>query len=518
MDGLRFPVGIETFEKIRKNGYVYVDKTEHIHRLVRDGGYYFLSRPRRFGKSLLLSTIEAFFEGKRELFDGLAISHYEYTWECHPVFRLNLVNFNTCSATGLLSILEQHIAYWEEIYGEDIPGLDLAQRFYGVIKRASEQTGRQAVVLVDEYDKALVSNFEDEKLHAQFREILKPIYGTLKAADRYIVFALIMGVTRFSKLSIFSDINNLSDISLENQYSAICGITEQEMLTSCRHGVEKIADRLGVSFDEAVRALKNNYDGYHFTGKSPDIFNPYSLMSAFRKEEIGNYWFITGTPTFLIERLRSMDVSLPELLKTEADQKELMDIDSYGLSAVALLFQTGYLTIKHYDAEYDTYFLGLPNREVAHGFFKDLLPVYMDDRQAGSLRFIRAFCKDVVAGEAERFIIKLQSFLSDIPYDLSKNKPEIYFENNIYIIFRLMGFTVYTEYRTSNGRIDLLVKTNQYIYIIELKLNGTAEEALQQIEEKGYALPFAHEERVVFKIGISFSHKTRNIDHWIIRK
>ncbi len=518
MERLRFPVGIETFEKIRKNGYVYVDKTEYIHRLVRDGGYYFLSRPRRFGKSLLLSTIEAFFEGKRELFEGLAISNYDYNWERHPVFHINLVNFNTSSTVGLLSILEQHIAYWEEIYGKDLPGLDLAQRFFGVIKRASEQTGRQVVVLVDEYDKALVSNFDDEDLHDQLREILKPIYGTLKAADRYIVFALITGVTRFSKLSIFSDINNLSDISLENQYSAICGITEQEMLTYCRHGVEKIADRLGVSFDDAVQALKANYDGYHFTSKSPDIFNPYSLMSAFRKEEIGNYWFITGTPTFLIERLRSADVSLPELLKTEADEKELIDIDSYGISVVALLFQTGYLTIKHYDVEYDTYILGLPNREVAHGFFKDLLPVYMNDSHAMGLRYIRTFCKDVIAGDPESFLIKLQSFLSDIPYDLSKNKPEVYFENNLYIIFKLMGFTVHTEYRTSNGRIDLLVKTNQFVYIMELKLNGTAEEAIQQIEEKRYAIPFVSEERVIFKIGISFSKETRNIDHWIIRK
>lgn len=513
-----FPVGIETFSEIREKNYVYVDKTELIHNLVTSGKYYFLSRPRRFGKSLLLSTLRSFFEGRRDLFEGLAIARHDYSWEWHPVFHLNFVNFDTSSTRGLDSILERQISHWEEIYGCSVPGLDFAQRFYGVIERAAKITGHQAVVLIDEYDKALVSSFGNKELHNQFRTVLKPIYGTLKAADEYICFGMITGVSRFSRLSIFSDINNLNDISFDNAYAAVCGITEEELLRDCREGIEKISLGAGMTFDESVASLKRMYDGYHFTKASPDIYNPFSLFSAFEKSEMGNYWFATGTPTFLVERLRNSDTYLPEMLHSEVYTTQLSDIDSYSSSLIALLFQTGYLTIKGYDEEYDSYYLGLPNREVAHSFFKDLLPVYMDDREARSMSAIRNFCRKVSAGDAEGFLAHLQSFLADIPYDLSKNKPEIYFENNIYIIFKLIGFSVETEYRTSAGRIDLLVKTKSFIYVIELKLNGTAEEALAQIDEKGYALPFITDARATFKIGVSFSPKTRNIDRWLIRK
>lgn len=266
-----------------------------------------------------------------------------------------------------------------------------------------------------------------------------------------------------------------------------------------------------------MASLKRSYDGYHFTRNCPDIYNPFSLFSAFEKNETGNYWFATDTPTFLINVLRDSDTYLPNLLNTEADTTELADIDSYRDSPISLLFQTGYLTLKGYDKEMDVYRLGLPNREVSEGFFKDLLPIYMNNGRSKSLQNIRAFCRDAIGGNPDGFITRLQSFLADIPYDLTKNKPEVYFENNIYIIFKLMGFTVETEYRTSAGRIDLLVKTKGYIYVIELKLNGTAKEALVQIDEKGYALPFASDPHALFKIGISFSKETRNIDRWIIR-
>lgn len=516
MEKRHFPVGIETFSEIRANDFVYIDKTEYIHKLVSSGKYYFLSRPRRFGKSLLLTTIQSFFEGRRDLFEGLAITKYDHSWEKHPVFRLNFVNANLSSPAGLNAILDQQIEYWEREYGIDTRTKELPQRFYAVIKKAVEQMNRKAVVLVDEYDKALVSTLGKEELHKQFRAILKPIYGTLKAADQYIRFALITGVSRFSRLSIFSDINNLSDISLDSRYDAICGITEGEMTHECRHGIENIATERGNSFDETVAVLKKNYDGYHFTANCPDLYNPFSLFSAFEKHEIGNYWFATGTPTFLIEALRDSDTYLPDLLHSEADTTELADIDSYQDSPISILFQTGYLTIKGFDKDFNTYHLGLPNREVSEGFFKDLLPTYMNNGISKSLRNVRAFCRDVMGGNAEEFVMRLQTFLADIPYDLSKNKPEVYFENNIYIIFKLMGFTVETEYRTSAGRIDLLVKTKDFVYIIELKLNGTAEEAIAQINEKGYAIPFAADSRKIFKIGISFSDKTRNIDRWII--
>ena len=517
MDGRHFPVGIETFSEIREKDFVYVDKTEFIHTLVTTGKYYFLSRPRRFGKSLLLSTIRAFFEGRRELFEGLAITRHKHSWERHPVFHLNFVNAKLTTEEGLEAIISQQIEYWEKEYGVDTSAKELPQRFYAVIRKSVEQTGQLAVVLIDEYDKALVSTLGNEELHDKFRAILKPIYGTLKAADQYICFGMITGVSRFSRLSIFSDINNLSDISMDEMYGAICGITEEEMLRNCQHGIEKIARKAGTSYDDTIALLKKSYDGYHFTRNCPDIYNPFSLFSAFEKNETGNYWFATGTPTFLINALRDADTYLPELLHTEADTTELADIDSYRDSPISLLFQTGYLTLKGYDKVMDVYRLGLPNREVSEGFFKDLLPIYMNNGKSRSLQNIRAFCRDVMAGDADGFISRLKSFLSDIPYDLSKNKPEVYFENNIYIIFKLMGFTVETEYRTSAGRIDLLVKTKGYIYVIELKLNGTPEEALAQIDEKRYALPFASDPRTLFKIGISFSKETRNIGRWIIR-
>lgn len=515
-DTRHFPVGIETFSEIIENNFVYVDKTELIHKLVSNKGYYFLSRPRRFGKSLLLSTLRAFFEGRRDLFEGLAITRHEHSWERHPVFHLNFVNANLSSGEGLKALIIQHLMEWEAEYGVSSISTELSQRFYAVIKKSVEITGKQAVVLIDEYDKALVSSFGNTELHNEFRAILKPIYANLKAADQYIRFGMITGVSRFSRLSIFSDINNLSDISLDNRYASICGITEEEMLRDCRHGIEKISEYTHRSYDETVTDLKKRYDGYHFTSKCPDIYNPFSLFNAFEKGELGNFWFASGTPTFLIEALRDSEIYLPDLLRSEVDTTQLSDIDSYRSSPTALLFQTGYLTIKSFDPEFESFTLGLPNREVANGFFKDLLPVYMNDRNGKSLTAIRNFCRKVMAGDVEGFLTDLKTFLSDIPYYLSKNKPEIYFENNIYIIFKLMGFFVETEYSTSSGRIDLLVKTKDFIYVIELKLHGTAEEALAQIEEKGYSQPFATDRRKVFKIGISFSTETRNIDRWII--
>ncbi|MDE6679745.1 MAG: ATP-binding protein [Muribaculaceae bacterium] len=516
MERKHFPVGIETFQKIRETGLVYIDKTEYIHRLTKNGGFYFLSRPRRFGKSLLLSTLEAFYEGKKELFKGLDITRYGYSWEPHPIFRFNFVNCDTSSANGVNALLEQHISLWEEKYGASDKSLPYAQRFFGVIEKAVKQTGRQAIVLIDEYDKPLIGTLEDSVLNNKFRTILKPLYGTLKAADRYIRLALLTGVSRFSRLSIFSDINNLRDISFDNNFNAICGITEEEMLRDCNNGINYIALNNRLTFDEAVEALKKDYDGYHFTSRCPDIYNPFSLMSAFERGETGSYWFATGTPTFLIKSLRATGRYLPELLNSEATEAELGDIDSYGFAPISLLFQTGYLTIKGYDKVFNTYILGFPNREVVQGFFNDLLPIFMDEQYDTAQRSVREFCRTVMEGNPEKFINQLQSFLAAIPYDLSANKPEIYFENNIYIIFSLMGFTVETEYRTSSGRIDLLVKTRDFIYVIELKLNGTAEDALAQINDKQYTLPFAHDPRKLFKIGISFSHKTRNIDSWII--
>ena len=514
MDDKKFPVGIETFHKLREQGYVYVDKTELIHRLISRGQYYFLSRPRRFGKSLLLSTIQAYFEGKRELFGGLAIERYEHDWAPHPVFHLNLVGFSGDSVEGLEETLEFQFARWEKIYGSDCSERNFATRFAGLIERAVEKTGRQAVILVDEYDKPLVANLDDTEAHDRFRNTLKPIYSNLKRQDRYIRFALITGVSRFSRMSIFSDINNLFDISLVDEYSSICGITEREMLAGCRHGIERIAEKKEWSFEETVAQLKRNYDGYRFSENCEDIYNPYSLMSAFAEGKIGSYWYATGTPSFLTDRMRDGDFRLQDLDREELDAASMMSSDSYLKTPVALLFQTGYLTISGYDPTFEIYSLRIPNREVEQGLFRNLIPSYAGKSIPQGVIAVRDFVRAVKGGDADGFLTRLQSFLADIPYELSKNKPEIYFENNLYIIFRLMGYYVDAEYRTSAGRVDVLLRTDRYVYVMELKLNGTAADAIAQIDSRDYTLPFRADCRKVFKIGISFSKTTRNIDDW----
>ena len=376
MDERKFPVGIETFDEIISKGYVYIDKTELIHKLITGGKYYFLSRPRRFGKSLLLSTIQAYFEGKRELFQGLAIERYEHDWTPHPVFHLNLVGFSGDNVEELEATLEFQFAKWEKIYGSDVSEQTFATRFAGLIERGVKKTGRQAVILVDEYDKPLVANLDDTEAHDRFRNILKPIYSNLKRQDRYIRFALITGVSRFSRMSIFSDINNLRDLSLTDDYSSICGITESEMLACCRHGIERIAEKKGWSFGESVAQLKRNYDGYRFSKNGEDIYNPYSLFSAFEDGDIGSYWYATGTPSFLTDRIRDGDFRLRDLDREELDAASMMSSDSYLKTPVALLFQTGYLTISGYDPTFDIYSLRIPNREVEQGLFRNLIPSY----------------------------------------------------------------------------------------------------------------------------------------------
>ena len=510
----KFPVGIETFEKLREQGYVYIDKTELIYKLITSGQYYFLSRPRRFGKSLLLSTIQAYFEGRRELFQGLAIERYEHDWTPHPVFHLNLVGFSGDNVEGLESTLELQFQEWEKIYGLQPDGFRFAERFARLIKTAVEKTGHQAVILVDEYDKPLVANLDDTEAHDRFRNILKPIYSNLKRQDRYIRFALITGVSRFSRMSIFSDINNLRDLSLTDDYSTICGITESEMLACCRHGIERIAEKKDWSFGETVAELKRNYDGYRFSKNGEDIYNPYSLFSAFEDGDIGSYWYATGTPTFLTDRMRDGDFRLRDLDREELDAASMMSSDSYLKTPVALLFQTGYLTISGYDPTFEIYSLRIPNREVEQGLFRNLIPSYAGKSIPQGVIAVRDFVRAVKGGDADGFLTRLQSFLADIPYELSKNKPEIYFENNLYIIFRLMGYYVDAEYRTSAGRVDVLLRTDRYVYVMELKLNGTAADAIAQIDSRDYTLPFRADCRKVFKIGISFSKTTRNIDDW----
>lgn len=514
--GPKYPIGVETFAEMIEGGYAYVDKTEVIYRLAQSSKYFFLSRPRRFGKSLMLSTIEAYFEGRRELFDGLWLGQAEgVDWTPHPVLRLNFVN-TAPSIKGLQSTLEAHFEIWEEQYGIQSSNLEYGDRLFRIIKAAYEATGSKVVVLIDEYDKVLVNTMTETSLHQEVRKFLKPVFAVLKGADRYIRFAMLTGVSRFSKLSIFSDINNLREISLSDEFCTICGITESEMITGFNAGIQSIADAEGVSFDQMLQELKDNYDGYHFSINCPDIYNPYSLINAFAEKQILHKWFESGTPTFLLEEIRNTDEDLRAVLSQEVSVNALSNTSLTDTSLFNKLYQTGYLTIKGYDRIDKTFRLGIPNREVEVGMYSGLLPLYTGKDAKANDTLLLKLRRALRANEVDRFMDILRSYLAGVPYSLSNGKPEIYYENNLFLIFKMLSFDAQVETQTSQGRIDITLRTATHVYIIELKLDGSAQEALHQIEDKNYALPFAIDGRTIVRIGVNFSSATRTIESWLL--
>lgn len=511
----KYPIGIETFSNIIESGYTYVDKTEEIYRLISTGKNFFLSRPRRFGKSLMLSTMEAYFEGRRELFKGLWLDRDDVDWTPRPVFRLNFVSASP-TAKGINSLLESHLRAWERRYSCSAEDLDYSQRFRTVIEKAHEVTGRKVVVLIDEYDKVLVNTLHQPELNEELKTVLKPIFSVLKGADAHITFGMLTGVSRFSKLSVFSDLNNLVDITLDHRFCTICGFTEDEIRHTFTEGIADFAVKNEMNFDEAMALLKMHYDGYHFSGECPDIYNPFSLLGALSRHNITHSWFESGTPTFLVKMMQHTNQDVRTLLGPETTASMLSSNDTMHTDLTAVLFQTGYLTIKGYDRKLGLYQLGVPNKEVEDGLMNCLLPQYSGRNRGESESTVIQLMRHAQRGEAEEMMELLQSFLADIPYDLSRNKPEIYFENNLYIIFKLVGIYVQTEYRTSRGRIDILLQTSDYIYVMELKLDGSPEEALAQIANKDYPLAFSADGRTVIRIGINFSKQKRNIDRWRI--
>ena len=478
----KYPIGIQSFENIRKEGYLYVDKTALIYQLVQTGKYYFLSRPRRFGKSLLLSTLQAYYEGKKELFEGLAMASLEKDWKTYPVLLLDLNAQRYDSVDSLTSILNDTLCEWERLYGTQESETTLSLRFKGVIQRAAEKTGRNVVVLIDEYDKPMLQAIHNKELQSSYRNILKAFYGVLKSKDAYLQFALLTGVTKFSKVSVFSDLNNLMDISMDNRYAAICGITEQELVTDLGEYIRDLSETLQMSYEDLLRELQERYDGYHFVEDSEGLYNPFSLLNTFARKKLGNYWFETGTPTYLVELLKENHYPLEHLTYEQATADTLTGIDTVDSSPIPVLYQSGYLTIKDYDPEFETYTLGFPNKEVEEGFTRFLLPYYAHIRSGSSAFHIVNFVKEVRSGNIDGFMKRLQSFFSDTPYELVRDL-ELHYQNVLFIIFRLVGFYTQAEYHTSEGRVDLVIRTDQFIYVMEFKLDGTAEEALQQIEE-----------------------------------
>jgi hypothetical protein len=488
-----------------------------VYNLATNGTYYFLSRPRRFGKSLLLSTLHAYFDGRKDLFEGLAIEQLEKNWIKYPVLHLDLNIIRRGDPTGLDSILNVTLCEWEKLYGSDKSEDTFGTRFRGVIKRAYEQTGQQVVILVDEYDKPILEELDNEELQYQRRDALKEFYGVLKTLDQYIRFVFLTGVTKFSKVSIFSGLNNIRDISMNEDYVGICGITDEEIDVALTPYVARLATKLGITVKEAREELRSRYDGYHFCENTIGIYNPYSLLNTFEDNKLRNYWFETGTPSYLVYLLKKHHYQLDKLTTAETDGESLRSTDTQSKDPIPVIYQSGYLTITGYDPEFEQYKLGFPNKEVEEGFLKYLLPNYTSIDQSQSAFYIANFVKEVRAGKVEEFLKRLSSLFADTPYELVKEL-ENHYQNVIFIVSKLMGFYVKAEYHTSEGSIDLVLQAPDYIYVMEFKFNGTAEEALAQINDKQYALPFECDNRHLIKVGVNFSSKTRNIDSWKIEQ
>jgi hypothetical protein len=486
-----------------------------LYQLVSTGSYYFLSRPRRFGKSMLLSTLHAYFEGKKELFEGLAIEELEKNWIKYPVFHLDLNLIQKGDDKALDSILNDTLCKWEELYGSRESEKTFSLRFKGVIQRACQLTGQRVVILVDEYDKPILQTIDNESLQEGFRATLKNFYGVLKSEDKNIRFAFLTGVTKFGKVSVFSDLNNLEDISLDEPYASICGITDEEIDTVFRPYVQRLAAVSKRSYDDVREELRTQYDGYHFAYDSVAVYNPFSLLNTFKKNEFNNYWFETGTPSYLVYLLKKYHYRLEDMASAQVSDKALRGIQSQSSDPIPVIYQSGYLTIVGYNPTYKLFQLGIPNKEVEDGFYNYLLPNYANVSESQSEFYIANFVEDVKAGKVDDFFKRLSSLFADTPYELVKDL-ENHYQNVLFIVAKLMGLYVKAEYHTSEGRIDLVLQTDDYTYVMEFKLDGTAEEALAQINDKNYALPFAVDNRKLLKVGVNFSSKTRNIERWIV--
>ena len=511
-----FPIGIQTFENFRREGYVYVDKTALIYRLVTTGKPYFLSRPRRFGKSLLLSTLESYFEGRRELFEGLAIADLEEAWQEYPVLHLDLNAEKYDAPEQLGGILNRHLNQWEDRWGREEREESFSDRFSGIIRRACEQTGQPVVVLVDEYDKPLLQAITRPKLFEDYRQTLKAFYGVLKSADAYLRFVFLTGVTKFSQVSVFSDLNQLNDISLDYSYATLCGITREELKSTFEPEIEVFGHKNHQTPEEVVTAMERNYDGYHFHPDGAGVFNPFSVLNAFSKLELGSYWFQTGTPTFLVELLQKSEYDLRTLLNgIEAPASSFAEYRMDANNPVPLIYQSGYLTIKDYDRRFNNYLLDFPNDEVRYGFINFLVPFYTQMKNNDQGYYIGKFIDELEKGDYESFLTRLEAFFADIPYELN-DQTERHYQVIFYLVFKLMGQFTEAEVRSTRGRAGAMVKTPKNVYVFEFKLNGTAEEAMKQIDEKGYLIPYQKDHREIIKIGVEFSAETRNINRWLV--
>ena len=513
----RYPIGIQNFEDLRNNDCVYVDKTELIYRLTHTNKVYFLSRPRRFGKSLLVSTLEAYFLGKKELFQGLAMETLEKDWTVYPVLHFDFSVSKYITADMLSAVINRQLLLWEKIYQREEGETTFSLRFEGIIRRAYKQTGKQVVVLIDEYDSPMLDSNHNDEVQKEIRNIMRDFFSPLKAQGQYLRFLLLTGISKFSQMSIFSELNNLQNISMRDDYSAICGITEQELRTQLQIDIEQMAQANKETYEEACVHLKQQYDGYHFSKACADIYNPFSLFNAFNSKEYKNYWFSTGTPTFLIDILRHADFDVRALEGVEATDEQFDAPTEQITSPIPVLYQSGYLTIKGYDRNFQIYRLAYPNGEVRKGFIESLLPSYVHLPAQNNTFYVVSFLRDLMKGDVESCLERTRSFFASIPNDL-ENKTEKHYQTIFYLLFRLMGQYVESEVKSSVGRADVVVQLQDVVYVFEFKYDGTPEEALAQIDREQYAISYRADGRRVVKIGVNFDSATRTIGGWKIAK
>lgn len=520
-----YPIGIQTFDKIREDEYVYVDKTDLIYQLVSTGTIYFLSRPRRFGKSLLVSTLEAYYRGRKELFEGLAITGLEKDWLEYPIFRIDF-NGGPYTQPGVLeATIEGYLGNWEDTYGKNVHYSTTGDRFRELLRRASEQAGRRAVVLIDEYDKPILDAL-DTPQEAVNRELLKTFYSTFKSADASLQFVLLTGVTKFSQVSVFSGFNQPKDISMDRRFETLCGITQQEMEDYFAEPIAALAERYECSVEEMKDKLRNQYDGYHFSDKLTGIYNPFSLLNAFDQTRISDYWYATGTPTYLEKLLKHNKEQINELTGKYYAPAMFVDYKADVEKPLPMIYQSGYLTVKDYDLRRDSYLLDFPNDEVRRGFLTMMANDYLKPKDGNISSWIVDSLILLEEGETTEFRDSLTAFLSSIAYDShdSVKTPEAtekYFQYTFYLLLRLIGESncrLINEKRQAIGRVDCIIELKDYVYIFEFKLDGSADEALRQIEEKNYAKPYLADKRQIISIGVNFSSETMTVEEWKERR
>ena len=513
-----YPVGVQTFEKIREGKYLYIDKTKYIVDFRKKKmNYVFLSRPRRFGKSLFASTVQAYFEGRKDLFEGLAIAEYEKEWVKHPVLHFDMSGAKHFNEDELKNYLDFILLPYEKIYGKGEEENSPNTRLIGLVRRAYEQTGQKVVVIIDEYDAPLLDVVHEKENLGVLRRIMQNFYSPLKMLDPYLEFTFITGITKFSQLSIFSELNNLENISMFDQYSAICGISKTELTTQMRPDIEGLGKALGLTYEECLDELTKHYDGYHFSEHSEDVFNPFSLVRALNGQKIESYWFGSGTPTYLIKTLQKYHVSVMDIEKKSCDVDDFDVSPEQMTSALPLLYQSGYLTIKRYNPLMRRYSLGYPNREVKIGMLKSLAPNYLSPVSLDNNSLVGDFLEMLYDGDIEGAMNRLRAYLASISNRLS-NKNERDFQTVFYLIFNLMGGYMRVEEDSTIGRADAVVHMPDAIYVFELKYDGSADDAIKQIDDKGYLIPYSANGKRLFKVGVNYDSQQRTIGEWIVKE